>query len=102
MRDSSPDSAQNGLRFARFSGKATDAAADEPAETEPVRPSCSEPSVKRAVPADIRARTRLGGTQLDPSLRNNIRLFFEVNADALRGRSYTKDFLDEVMSSWLL
>ena len=38
---------------------------------------------------------------LDPSLRNNIRLFFEVYADALRGRSYTKDFLDEVMSSWL-
>jgi AcrR family transcriptional regulator len=38
---------------------------------------------------------------LDPALRNNIRLFYEVYADALRGRSYTKDFLDEVMAAWL-
>jgi len=38
---------------------------------------------------------------LDPSLRNNIRLFYEVYADALRGRAYTKDFLDEVMAAWL-
>jgi AcrR family transcriptional regulator len=38
---------------------------------------------------------------LDPALRNNVRLFYEVYADALRGRSYTKDFLDEVMAMWL-
>jgi AcrR family transcriptional regulator len=38
---------------------------------------------------------------LDPALRNNIRLFYEVYADALRGRTYTKDFLDEVMNAWL-
>lgn len=38
---------------------------------------------------------------VDPALRNNIRLFFEVYADALRGRSYTREFLDEVMAAWL-
>jgi AcrR family transcriptional regulator len=38
---------------------------------------------------------------LDPQLRNSIRLFYEVYADALRGRPYTKDFLDEVMSAWM-
>ena len=38
---------------------------------------------------------------LDPSLRNNVRLFYEVYADALRGRAYTKDFLAEVMDAWL-
>lgn len=38
---------------------------------------------------------------LDPSLRNNIRLFFEVYADALRGRAGTADFLEEATGSWL-
>lgn len=38
---------------------------------------------------------------LDPALRNNIRLFYEVYADALRGRAHTGDFLDEVIASWL-
>ena len=38
---------------------------------------------------------------LDPSLRNNIRLFFEVYADALRGAGHASTFLDEVMGAWL-
>lgn len=38
---------------------------------------------------------------LDPALRNNIRLFFEVYADALRDRPYTADFRAEVMGAWL-
>ena len=38
---------------------------------------------------------------VDPGLRNNIRLFYDVYADALRGRSYTKDFVAEVMGAWL-
>ncbi|MEQ1700194.1 MAG: TetR/AcrR family transcriptional regulator [Ilumatobacteraceae bacterium] len=38
---------------------------------------------------------------LDPALRNNIRLFFEVYADALRGRPGTAEFLEEATTSWL-
>lgn len=37
---------------------------------------------------------------LAPALRNNIRLFFEVYADALRGRPGTAEFLDEATTSW--
>jgi len=51
---------------------------------------------------DVTARMRQHWLSLlDPALRNNIRLFYEVYADALRGRTYTKDFLDEVMDAWL-
>lgn len=38
---------------------------------------------------------------LDPALRNNIRLFFEVYADALRERPGTAEFLEEATTSWL-
>jgi AcrR family transcriptional regulator len=65
---------------------------------------------QRAIVEEIAADDRVDITErmrqhwlslLDPSLRNNIRLFYEVYADALRGRAYTKDFLDEVMAAWL-
>lgn len=38
---------------------------------------------------------------LDPALRNNIRLFFEVYTDALRERPGTAEFLEEATTSWL-
>jgi AcrR family transcriptional regulator len=73
--------------------------------------------VVRAVEADQRAAVEAIAAQtdrdqmdmlrtnwhalLDPGLRNNIRLFYEVYADALRGKPYTKQFLDEVMDAWL-
>lgn len=65
---------------------------------------------QRAIVADIAADDRVDISErmrehwqglLDPSLRNNVRLFYEVYADALRGRAYTKDFLAEVMDAWL-
>ena len=65
---------------------------------------------QRAIVDEIAADDRIDITErmrehwlslLDPALRNNIRLFYEVYADALRGRAYTKDFLAEVMDAWL-